>query len=498
VSGTVAVEVVIDPDHHRGPVDRRLFGTFVEHMGRGVYTGLFEPDHPTADPYGFRTDVTELVDELAVTLVRYPGGNFVSGYRWEDGVGPVERRPRRLDLAWRGIEPNTVGTDEFLAWTARRGLVPMLAVNLGTRGIQEAADLVEYCNLPGGTYWSDRRREHGVARPHNVPLWCLGNELDGPWQIGHKDARTYGALAAETAKAMKLVDPGIELVVCGSSGRDMPTFGAWETTVLEHTWDHVDYISLHAYFEQFDGDRRSFLASGAAMGEFIDDVAAITDAVGARRRSRKRIRLSFDEWNVWYITQFADTGTLEIAEASPRLEQTYSALDAVVVGDLLITLLNHADRVAIGCLAQLVNVIAPIRTTPGGPAWRQTTFHPLALTFASARGDSLVVDVTGPTVATRRHGEVPVLTAAATRDETGTMRVFLVNRGGEPVRLTVRHPTRTDPRPAAALTLVADHEGERAGADPAARAAPRPVPTQPGDGATTLELAPESWTRLTL
>jgi alpha-N-arabinofuranosidase len=323
-----------------------------------------------------------------------------------------------------------------------------------------------------------------------VPLWCLGNEMDGPWQIGHIDARTYGVRAAGTAKAMKLVDPDIELVVCGSSGRDMPTFGEWETTVLDATWDHVDYLSLHAYYEQFDGDRRSFLASGKAMAGFIDDVASIVDRVGAARGSDKRLRLSFDEWNVWYITQFADPGRLEIAEAVPRLEQVYTALDAVVVGDLLVTLLNHADRVAIGCLAQLVNVIAPIRTEPGGPARRQPTFHPVAATFTTARGSSLVVEVTGPTVATRRHGDVPQVSAAATHDAGGPVQVFVVNRGESPVRASVRHPAPAGLRPRGAITLAA-----AAGPDAGARALPVRA-DEPG--LTTLDLAPESWTRLTL
>src|SRR5437763_354855 len=253
--------LAVDRDFRIGEPDRRLFGTFVEHMGRCVYTGIHEPDHPTADGDGFRGDVADLVRELGPTLVRYPGGNFVSGYRWEDGVGPVVDRPRRLDLAWRGIEPNTVGVNEFLGWARGLELEPMMAVNLGTRGIDAARDLVEYCNHPAGTAWSDLRIRHGVTRPHGIRLWCLGNELDGPWQIGHKTAEEYGRLAVETAKAMRQVDPSIELVACGSSHSRMPTFGSWEATVLGHAYDEVDYVSLHAYYEETGGDRASFLAS---------------------------------------------------------------------------------------------------------------------------------------------------------------------------------------------------------------------------------------------
>lgn len=487
--------VTIDPDHHRGPIDRRLFGSFVEHLGRCVYGGIFDPGHPSADEHGFRRDVADLIGELGVTLVRYPGGNFVSGYRWEDGIGPAADRPRRLDLAWRSIEPNTVGTDEFLGWAARVGLEPMLAVNLGTRGIQEAADLVEYCNVAGGTAWSDRRRANGVPRPHDVRLWCLGNEMDGHWQIGHKNAEAYGVLATETAKAMRLVDPGIELVVCGSSGRDMPTFGRWESTVLEHAHDVVDYVSLHAYYEELDGDRRSFLASGAAMHAFIRDVVATADAVAARKRSRRRLRLSFDEWNVWYMSRFPGNDQPQLREAPPLLEQVYSGLDAVVVGDLLVTLVNNADRVAIGCQAQLVNVIAPIMTETGGPAWRQAIFHPIAQTTASARGNSLVAAVSGPDLPTARHGDVPAVSAAATHaPQTGAVSVFLVNRSGVEADVTVRHAGFAGRRPGAGSARTI-----RAVDEDVAGVGPRPLDGVSGDGSrTSLRLPPESWTAVAL
>ncbi len=492
--------VTIDPEDHRGDIDARMFGSFVEHMGRCVYTGIYEPGHPTADEAGFRGDVADLVQELGITVVRYPGGNFVSGYQWQDGIGPQDQRPRRLDLAWRSIETNQVGTDEFLRWTGRLGLEPMIAVNLGTAGILDAANLVEYCNIPGDTQWSDLRKANGSADPYGVKLWCLGNEMDGPWQTGHMNADEYGKLALQAANAMKLVDPSIELVACGSSGHQMPTFGYWESTVLEHTFDVVDYVSMHAYYEEKDGDRASFLASGAAMDRFIDDVIATADAVAARKHSRKRLRISFDEWNVWYQARWAGTDRTDIDVSGPRIEDIYSATDAVVVGDLLISLINHADRVGVGCLAQLVNVIAPILTEPGGAAWRQATFYPIAETIRCAReGRSLVTRVAGGELSTARYGDVPLVAAAAAhRTQAGEIAMFLTNRGDEPAPVEIRHERFGDWADARAVTISGDDRGPLMGADAAAAA--RPVEHEApksADGVTRLTLPPQSWTALT-
>jgi alpha-L-arabinofuranosidase len=430
---TPLARLVIDPDFRIGAPDSRLFGTFVEHLGRCVYGGIHEPGHPAADQEGFRGDVTDLVREMGPTIVRYPGGNFVSGYRWEDGIGPVQDRPCRLDPAWRTIEPNTVGVDEFLGWAARTGLEPMMAVNLGTRGVQSAADLVEYCNHPQGTYWSDLRVRHGAHAPHGIRVWCLGNEMDGPWQIGHKTAEEYGRLARETAKAMRLVDPSLELVACGSSNGRMPTFGTWEATVLEHTYDVVDYVSLHTYYEETEQDRASFLASAVDMDHCIEAVVATAEHVRARLRSAKKIRLSFDEWNVWNISRFhaeRDREPDREWRRAPRLiEDTYTVTDAVVVGSMLISLLNHADSVGIACQAQLVNVIAPIRCEPGGPAWRQTIFHPFAHAARYGRGTVLRTEPRAPRIETAKYGDVDALAAAVCHDEdTGELTVFAVNR----------------------------------------------------------------------
>jgi len=493
--------LTVDPVLRVAEVDPRLYGSFVEHMGRCVYTGIYEPGHPRADRSGFRQDVAGLVRELGVPLVRYPGGNFVSGYDWEDGIGPRERRPRRLDLAWRSIETNQVGVDEFVPWCRSVGSEPMMAVNLGTRGLDAARHLVEYCNHPSGTYWSDLRRANGSAQPHDVRLWCLGNEMDGPWQIGHKTAHEYGRLAAETAKAMRRVDPGIELSACGSSNQAMPTFGGWEATVLEETYDLVDYVSLHTYYEQFGDDRDSFLARAVDFDHFIDAVVATCDHVRAKNGHRKQINLAVDEWNVWYQGRFVGEENLDWAEAPRLIEDTYSVTDAVVVGDLLITLLRHADRVKIGCLAQLVNVIAPIRSEPGGPAWRQATFHPFALTSRHGRGTVLRTDVVAPTHETAAQGEVPVVAAAAVRDDdSGEVTLFAVNRDRRqelPLDLDLRacpglvrgkHVVVHDSDPDAANT-----------ADQPDRVAPRPLEdVKVSDGRATVLLPALSWSMIRL
>jgi alpha-L-arabinofuranosidase len=427
----------VDKDYRIGSLDRRLFGSFIEHLGRAVYGGIFEPGHPAEDERGFRRDVLALVRELGVPVVRYPGGNFVSSYNWEDSVGPAESRPRRLDLAWRSLETNAFGLGEFAAWAREAGTEPMLALNLGTRGVEAALSLVEYCNHPGGTYWSDLRRSHGAAEPYGVKLWCLGNEMDGVWQVGQKTAEEYGRLASETAKAMRLVDPSIELVACGSSFAAMPTFPDWEATVLGHCYDQVDYLSLHSYYGNRADSLPEYLAESVGMGAFIDSVTAACDFVKAKRRSRKTMMLSFDEWNVWYRTNGEEARREPWSVGPPLLEESYNFEDALVVGCLALELLKHADRVRIACLAQLVNVIAPISTVPGGACWRQTIFYPFLHASRHARGEVLDAKVDGPSYESARFGAVPYLQAAATLDEAGgELAIFAVNRSpDEPIEL---------------------------------------------------------------
>ena len=425
----ISTRVILQRDAVRAFVDDRLFGSFIEHLGRAIYGGIYEPGHPTADAEGFRGDVLELVRELRVPLIRYPGGNYASAYNWEDTIGPVDRRPRRLDLAWRAMEPNLVGFREFHSWCCKAGAQVMPALNLGTRGVDAARNLVEYCNHPGGTYWSDLRRSHGTAQPYGFRVWCLGNEMDGPWEIGQKTADEYGRMAAEVGKALKQFDPSLELVACGSSNNRMPTFPQWEASVLERCYDVIDYLSLHNYLKNTDDDLSTFLAQSLEMDQFIRTVASTVDFVKAKVRSRRKVMLSFDEWNVWFHSRVADNH-VEPWTVGPRLlEDVYTLEDALVVGCCLITLLRHADRVKIACLAQLVNAIAPIMTENGGPAWRQTIFYPFMHASRFGRGEVLEAFVRSPTYQNLRHGEVPFLETVSTWNlASGEITVFCVNR----------------------------------------------------------------------
>lgn len=479
MSITPSTRLTVDPDLVVAPVHRRTFGSFVEHLGRSVYTGIHDPAHPTADADGFREDVLELVKQMGVTTVRYPGGNFVSGYRWEDGVGPVDQRPSRLDLAWHSLEPNTVGVDEFMRWASKAGVEPMMAVNLGTRGVAEAVDLLDYCNGTSGSTLSRQRVANGSPDPHAVRMWCLGNEMDGDWQTGHKTAHEYGRVAAETARAMRQVDPTLELVACGSSASDMPTFGTWEREVLTECYDLVDFLSIHRYYEEKDGDLASFLGSVVDMDAFIDDVVATADSVRAALKKDKRIMLSFDEWNVWYQLRAESVPPQDDdwPIAPVLLEDHYTAADAVVVANMLICLLRHSDRVTSASQAQLVNVIAPIMTEPGGRVWTQTTYHPFAQAAALSRG--VVLDVRphgGPTFTTADHGEVAAVDAVATWDaDAGRGSVLVVNRHpGQAVDLDLDLSRFGDVRLIGATTLHADDPYTRNSVDEPERVVPVP------------------------
>jgi alpha-N-arabinofuranosidase len=417
--------VKIEKDMRIAETDDRLYSSFIEHLGRAVYTGIYEPDHPSADGQGFRTDVIALVQELGVDLVRYPGGNFVSGYDWKDGIGPRSSRPRRLDLAWHSIESNQVGIDDFFDWTVKSGTRIMGAVNMGTGTPKEAGELVEYCNFPGGTYWSDLRTENGHKTPYGIKTWCIGNEMDGPWQICHLEAPEYGKKARETAKIIKWIDPATELVVCGSASSVMPTYPEWDRTVLEYTYEYVDYLSLHRYYENLGNDT-DFLASFVDMDRFIKTVTATVDYVKALKRSKKTVNLSFDEWNVWYQRNQKEH---EWMEAPEILEDQYSLLDALVFAGMGMTLVNNADRVKIACLAQLVNVIAPIFTRKGGAVIRQATFYPFRDLSLHARGTVLRPLINSETVDSC-YGAAPVISAAAVVNRKGTeLSVFCLNIG---------------------------------------------------------------------
>ncbi|RKL68232.1 alpha-N-arabinofuranosidase [Salipaludibacillus neizhouensis] len=422
-------KMVVDKEYKIAEVDDRIYGSFIEHLGRAVYGGIYEPGHPEADEQGFRKDVLDLVKQLNVPIVRYPGGNMVSAYNWEDGVGPKEDRPKRLELAWRTIETNQVGTNEFADWAKKAGTEVMMAINLGTRGIDAARNIIEYTNHPGGSYWSDLRKKHGYEQPHNIKTWCLGNEMDGPWQVGQKTPYEYGRLAKEAAKAMRLVDPSIELVTCGSSNSSMPTFPEWEAETLDHTYEEADYISLHQYFGNYDNDSQNYLANGLELERFIETVTSICDYIKAKKRSKKTMMLSFDEWNVWYHSKDSDSKLEPWTVAPPQLEDVYNFEDALLVGSILITFLKHADRVKMACMAQLVNVIAPIMTDNMGASWKQTIFYPYMHTSVFGRGVSLHPVVSSPKFDTKDFTDVEYLdTAVVYNEESEEVTIFALNR----------------------------------------------------------------------
>lgn len=422
-------KLTVDPANQIAKIDDRVYSALIEHLGRSVYDGLYQPNHPQSDTDGFRQDVIDTVKSLNIDLIRYPGGNFVSGFNWEDSIGPKSTRPTRLDLAWRSIETNQFGLHEFMKWTQKTGTRPDMAVNLGSRGIDAARNLVEYCNFPGGTYWSDLRKQNGAEEPFNIKTWCLGNEMDGDWQIGHKTADEYGRLAHETAKVMRLVDPSIDLVVSGSSTREMATFGSWEETVLDHTYDDVDYLSLHRYYDNEENDLANFLAKSIDFDEFISGIVAVCDAVKARKHSHKTLNLALDEWNVWYHSHQQDGETAPWQQAPHLLEDHYNFEDALMVGTMLITLLKHADRVKIACLAQLVNVIAPIMTDEHG-IWLQSIFFPFLQVSKYGRGIALTPQQTATTYNSKDFKDVPYLDSLAVyNSENHEIVIFAENKG---------------------------------------------------------------------
>jgi alpha-N-arabinofuranosidase len=420
---------------HRGfaiaEIDDRLYSAFIEHMGRAIYSGIYEPGHPEADGNGFRRDVMRFVRDLQIPAIRYPGGNFVSAYRWEDGIGPKEDRPVRLDLAWRSKETNQVGLNEFAVWAKDAGIEMMLALNLGSRGLEDARNYVEYVNHPSGTFWSDLRRSHGVADPYAVTMWCLGNELDGPWQIGHKEAKEYGRLADETAKALRALTPKAEMIVCGSSNDEMPTYPDWEREVLEECYENVDYISLHKYFGNSSHDTLNFFGKVEETGRYIQAIGGVIDFVKAKKRAKNDVHICFDEWNVWYHKREDDSRrwrSWDWPEAPDLLEEDYNFEDALFVGCLLNEFIRRSDRVRIACIAQLVNVIAPIRAEKNGPAWRQTIYWPYQFASLHGRGRALRVAVDGPTYDCQVAHDVPYLDVAAVENAGGTVTIFAVNR----------------------------------------------------------------------
>ena len=423
------VRIFIDSRRSISPLDRNLFGSFLEHLGRAIYEGIYDPGSKLSDSNGFRKDVMQEVHALGVPIIRYPGGNFVSGYNWLDGVGPKQDRSRVLDKAWNSLNSNQFGTDEYMAWCKAVGTLPLMGLNLGTGSPEQAAALVEYCNVDKGTKWSDLRRRHGYAAPYNVRHWCIGNEMDGPWQIGHMTATEYGIRAQDTARQMRAVDRSVQLIACGSSGPMMPTYLEWDREVLEQCYDYVDGLSLHRYLgnnEETGEDSAKFVAMNLTMDRQIAETLAVCDLVRGHKRSPKKLWLSFDEWNVWYRARSGDAVDGHGREAPHLLEEIYDLEDALLVGGMLNTLMRNADRVKIACLAQLVNVIAPIMTNENG-LFRQTIFYPYSWALQYARGRVLNVLVESPTYEVKGLDAVPYLDAVATTDE-GKTSLFVLNR----------------------------------------------------------------------
>ncbi len=410
-----------------GEINENLFGSFVEHMGRTIYTGIYEPTHPSADEDGFRSDTLEAVKGLGLKNIRYPGGNFVSCYNWKDGVGK-ERIPR-LEIAWGATEPNTFGLNEFMKFAEKVNVMPIIAVNLGTRGIEDAMSLVEYCNHSGGTYYSDLRIEHGITEPYNIATWCLGNEMDGPWQIGHKTATEYGRLAEECAKAMKRVDPRIKLVSCGSSLSSMSTYPDWELTTLGHTYDYIDYISLHQYYGGQDKGTPEFLSQSENMDKYIRTVAAVCNVIKEKKRSDRDIYISFDEWNVWNFPSVKEPDAAEKWQVAPRTsEMIYTFEDMLLFSSMMLVLLRNCDRVKIACQSLLTNVSATIMTVPGGECWLQPTYYPFSHIAKYAKGKVLNTNLICPTYASE-NGEIPYLDVICVQDpDNKELVIFAVNR----------------------------------------------------------------------
>ena len=439
--GRGPARVVVQRARYRADMDRRLLGAFLEHLGRAIYTGVYEPGSKLADANGFRRDVIAEVKGLSVPIMRYPGGNFVSGYNWLDGVGPKDKRPTVLERAWNSLETNQFGTNDFIQWCKLVGTEPLLGFNLGTGTPEQAVAYVEYCNVDKGTRWSDLRREHGYEAPHNVKYWCLGNEMDGPWQMGHMTAREYGRKARDSARQIRVLDPTTQLIACGSSNTILPTYLVWDREVLEECYDQVDGISLHNYYGNTPAltgnDSTRYLAMNLDMERQIQEIAAVCDYVQGVRKSPKRLWLSFDEWNVWYRARGGLFANGQRKFAPPLLEEVYNLEDALLIGGFVNTLLRQAERVRVGCLAQIVNVIAPLMTNETS-VLRQSIYHPYAWALKYARGRVLDLLVESETYPIRAEGlrpdfarddRVPYVDVAATLDPgNGQLCLLMLNR----------------------------------------------------------------------
>jgi alpha-N-arabinofuranosidase len=422
---TPQARIKIDTDRAIGQVHPHVFGNFAEHLGRCIYGGLYEPGSPLSDERGYRKDVMKAMQGMGVSLLRWPGGNFVSGYNWKDGIGPRDKRPVRPEGAWGSLEPNTFGTDEFLDYAERAGVEPYICINAGLGTVEDARQWVEYTNESRDTEWARQRRKNGRDKPYNVKIWGLGNEIDGPWQLGHKNAEDYTKFALEAAKAMRRVDPSIKLIASGSSnfGRGADWIN-WNRTVLDKLRDEIDYISLHTYIGNRENNFENFLAVSADIDERIEIVEGQIAAARSGRPNSRPIYIAYDEWNVWYRAR----GESEHATGSTRLEEIYNYEDALAMGMFFNSFIRHADSVKMANLAQIVNVIAPIFTNTEG-LFLQPIYFPIA-EYAKQR-DLMAIDlfVKSPTYKPAGKPELPYLDTSATYDaKTKTVYLNVLNR----------------------------------------------------------------------
>jgi alpha-L-arabinofuranosidase len=415
--------IKIDPERTIGEVHPHVFGNFAEHLGRCIYGGMFEEGSPLADANGFRKDVLDAARQLGVTILRWPGGNFVSGYNWKDGIGPRSERPVRPEHAWGALESNRFGTDEFLRYCEVGGFEPYICINAGLGSINEAREWVEYCNEGRDTYWARQRRKNGREKPWGVKYWGLGNEIDGPWQLGHKDVTDYSKFALEAAKAMKRTDGSISLIASGSSHFGGDWVGGNRVT-LETLRNEIDYISLHTYIGNRENNFERFLAAQADIDERIEVCAGQIRAVRARMQNPRPIHIAFDEWNVWYRAR----GGSEHETGRTALEEQYNYEDALAMGMFLNSFIRHADVVKMANLAQLVNVIAPIFTNKQG-LFLQTIYFPLA-EYAKQKGHmALDALVESPTYdAGRRRGLKYLDTSVTYNTQSKTVFINVLNR----------------------------------------------------------------------
>jgi alpha-N-arabinofuranosidase len=413
--------VKIDTERVIGDIDPMIYGNFIEHLGRCIDGGIFQEGSPLADATGFRRDVLDAARKLNVTLLRWPGGNFSSNYHWMDGIGPRDSRPPRLEMAWGTVESNRFGTHEFLDYAAKLGTEPYICANLGTGAWTEAQQWVEYCNSSEDTAMTRLRKQNGRQDPWKVTYWGLGNEMDGPWQMGHRSAEDYGKFALEAAKLMKWTDPNIKLIAAGSSNyRPGSDWTSWNRTVLQYLNQHADYLSLHMYVGNPNNDFGDFMASSVELDQRLKTAEGIIDAALSGQPGNRKIYIAWDEWNVWYRERGNSQRGRRI------LEERYNLEDALVVATFLNSFVNHAHIVKIANMAQLVNVIAPIFTNDKG-LFLQTIYHPLQLFANNSKGKALELFLDSPRYKCARYDGVPFLDVSAALDNVALV-VNVVNR----------------------------------------------------------------------